>query len=154
MRVPLNMSRYFRTPRYQSMQIFHAHLTNAPRYMLLHHGTHTSRHTHTPCEFFLIAISSEKPLFFHTARSATPPIPRPSPPPLLQAHRPTIKRLLPQLDIDLIMRLTHPTHQPPPPRQPLSLKRILPPPHPRLEILRAVPARVEPAEQGQELFHL
>lgn len=82
-------------------------------------------------------------------QSITPPIPPPTPPPLLPP--PALKLPLPQLPIDLVMRLAHPPAQRLPPLHP---RPVAPRPHPRLEILRARPARVQARKEGQELLHL
>lgn len=94
-----------------------------------------------PSPFFPSSIISASP---------TAPIPRPLRPPPLP-HLAAIKLLLPQFPIDLIVRLTHPPPQPLPPFGPGLIPR---PPHPVPEILRAMPARVQLGEQGQELGHL
>lgn len=83
--------------------------------------------------------------------SITPTILPPRPPPLLP--KPTIKLLLPQLPVNLIMRLTHP----PPKLLPPTQLRLIPPTrvrHPRPEIVRAHPARVQLGKEPQEALHV
>jgi hypothetical protein len=83
--------------------------------------------------------------------SIAPPILPSSPPPLLP--KPAIKLLLPQLSIHLIMRLAHP----PPKLRPTAQPRLITPTrmrHPRLEIIRAHPARVQPREQLEKPLHV
>lgn len=84
-------------------------------------------------------------------KSITPPILPPSPPPLLP--KPTIKFLLPQLPIHLIMRLTHPRPEIRPPPQPrlITSTRLR---HPVPEIIRTHPAGVQARENLQERPHL
>ena len=83
--------------------------------------------------------------------SITPPILPPSPPSLLP--KPTIKLLLPQLPIHLIMRLAHPRPEILPPTQPrlIPTRRLS---HPRPEVIRAHPARVQAREEREEAAHL
>lgn len=76
-----------------------------------------------------------------------PPILPPSPPPLLPS--PTVKLLLPQLDIDRIVRLTHPLSKLVSTRHP---RRIPPFVHPAPEIVRAHPARIKLPKQRYELL--
>lgn len=89
--------------------------------------------------------------FHHQTRRVliTTPILPTRPPPLLPKS--AIKLLLAQLPIDLIMRLAHPIPKivPPPQSRPISLLR-----HPRLEVLCARPARVQPREEAEETAHL
>ena len=73
----------------------------------------------------------------------TPPILPPRPPPLLPL--PTIKLLLPQLDINRIMRLAHPL-----PKLAATANARCIDLHPVLEVLGAHPARVQLAERAQE----
>ncbi len=84
------------------------------------------------------------PLHLYTLPTPLPP----RPPPLLPP--PTLKLLLPQLPINLIMRLTHPPAQLPPPPHPRPIPLLR---HPLLEILGAGPAGVEAREEVQELGH-
>lgn len=83
--------------------------------------------------------------------SITPPILPPRPPPLLP--KPTIKLRLPQLPINLIMRLTHPPSKLLPPAK---LGLVIPTRvrHPALEIIRAYPARIQSGEKFQEPAHI
>ena len=84
--------------------------------------------------------------YMHQDRNPSSPLPQsiassvlpPCPPSLLPPR--TLKLLLAQLPIDLIMRLAHPPPQPRPSFNP----RLVPPfPHPLLEILCACPARIQ-----------
>ena len=83
-------------------------------------------------------------------QSITPPILPPSPPPLLP--KPTIKLLLPQLPIHLIMRLTHPRPEILPAPQPrlIPSRRLG---HPRPEVIRAHPAGIQAREEREEGAH-
>ena len=85
--------------------------------------------------------------FVQKGSSITTSIPPPSPPPLLPLT--TIKTPFSQLDIDSIMRLAHP----PPELVPITDLRLIALLHPRLEIVRANPARIQLTEQAYELFH-
>ena len=99
---------------------------------------------------YIYTIIHSTPHYIYV-ESITPPILPPSPPPLLP--KPTIKLLLPQLPIHLIMRLTHPRPEILPPTQP----RLIPPRrlrHPRPEVIRAHPARVQAREEREEAAHL
>ena len=101
----------------------------------------------------MLYIHPNAPHHTHTTQNPksliTSPILPPRPPPLLPP--PTIKFLLPQLPINLIMRLTHPLAQPLPP---LHSWLVSPPAHPLLEILRADPAGIDLREQGEERAHV
>lgn len=89
--------------------------------------------------------------FVASDRSVAPPILPPSPPPFFP--EPTIKLLLAEFPIDLIMRLTHPRSKVRPSAEP----RLVAPTgirHPLPEILRAPPTRIQPGEEPQERAHL
>ena len=77
--------------------------------------------------------------------SSTSPILPPSPPPLLP--KVTIKCLLPQLDIDRVMRLTHPPSKIVSAANPRRIRPL----HPRLEVACADPTRIHLPEQADEL---
>jgi hypothetical protein len=81
--------------------------------------------------------------FSTTSSRITPPILPPRPPPLLPL--PTIKLLLPQLNINRIMRLAHPL-----PKLAATAHARCIDLHPLLEVLGAHPARVQLAERAQE----
>jgi hypothetical protein len=83
------------------------------------------------------------------SQSITSPILPPRPPPLLPLS--TLKHILSQFPINLIMRLTHP---PPEHISPLQARLIPLRLHPRLEIVGADPARVKLGEEREELRHL
>lgn len=81
--------------------------------------------------------------FSTTSSRITPPVLPPRPPPLLPL--PTIKLLLPQLDINRIMCLAHPL-----PKLAATANARCIDLHPVLEVLGAHPARVQLAERAQE----
>lgn len=87
------------------------------------------------------------PYTYTQVKSIATSVPRPRPPSLIPP--PTIKRRLPKLDINLIMRPAHPLTQALPT---LNLGRILG--NVPLEILRADPARVELREEPHEGDHV
>lgn len=78
----------------------------------------------------------------------TSPIPPPRPPSLLPP--PTIKLLLPQLPINLVVRLAHPPPQPLPPFHPRLVPLFL---NPGLEVLGADPAGIDFGEEREERAH-
>ena len=89
----------------------------------------------------------QRMLLLATLSIATSILPARSPPLL---PLPTIKLLLSQFPINLIMRLTHPSSQTLPAFHPWLISL---PAHPLSEIVRAYPAWVELREEGEELLH-
>lgn len=84
-------------------------------------------------------------------QSIASPILPPGPPPLLPEA--AVKLLLPQLAIDGVVRLAHPVAELGAAGEPrlVAPSRLV---HPRAEIVRAHPARVQAREEVQERAHL